>query len=94
MISVGFTKTYVLRKRFYMHVDCVYGLASHMLGEISNDLPCGVADTHLVVVIPTLSVNMEKGCRSKMSIYLWPVGKWEGCPGCDYLSSAEKVTKT
>ena len=40
--------------------DCVYGLASHMLGDISNDKSCGVADTHLVVVIPTLSVNMEK----------------------------------
>ena len=37
----------------------------------------------------------EHGKRMlKQDEYLWSVGKWEGCPGCDYLRSAEKVTKT
>ena len=54
--------------------DCVYGLASYMLGDISNDWPCGVADTHLVVVIPTLSVNTENDGEAR----LVSMASWQG----------------
>ena len=69
-----------------MHVDCGYDVASHMLEKTSNGQYYGVADTHLVEDIPTLSVEVEGDFKDtlKQVEYLLRVGKWEGVfPGCD-----------
>ena len=60
-------------------LDCSKGKEKHMLGYISDDKPCGVADTNLVVDIPgpTFSVKVDGDVKERWVSKLlesWQVG--------------------
>ena len=76
--------------RFWDEVEYIWWTGRGQTNKQKTDFDWSV-NAHLSFQ----SCFSEHGKRIlKQDEYLWPVGKWEGCPGCDDLSSAEKITKT